>query len=58
MYSLRFSALGNRLSLDINGAPVLCADDAALSCGGAGLLINDGTMCADGFSVNGMEKKL
>lgn len=58
LYSLRFSALGNHLSLDINGAPVLCVDDAAPSCGGAGLLVNNGTLCADGFSVNGMEKKL
>ena len=58
LYDLRFSVSGSRLSLEINGVPLLQADDPTLCCGSAGLLIHEGTMCADGFSVEGEEASL
>ncbi len=50
-YSLRFAAVGERLSLAVDGQPLLEALDRRYRGGGAGFLIERGTMLADGFRV-------
>ena len=50
-YDLRFSAEGERLSLSLAGQTLLEAKDDRFASGGAGFLIERGTMLADGFRV-------
>jgi hypothetical protein len=56
LHALEFAAQGHRLTLSIDGEPLLAVEDkeAALDCGGAGFLIDTGTMLADGFAVRGL----
>ena len=51
LYALRFAAAGDRLALAVDGAPLLEARDARYLSGGAGFVIDEGTMLADGFRV-------
>lgn len=55
-YALDFAAQGSRLTLAIDGAPLLAVEDSdvTLACGGAGFLIDSGTMLADGFAVRSL----
>ena len=50
-YSLRFAAAADRLSLTVDGVPLLAAQDDCYPSGGAGFVIDEGTMLADGFRV-------
>ena len=50
-YLLRFAAVGERLSLAVDGRPLLEARDGRYHGGGAGFLIERGTMLAAGFRV-------
>ena len=51
LYAVRFAAAGDRLTLAVDGAPLLQARDGRYRSGGAGFLIDQGTTCADGFRV-------
>ncbi len=51
LYALRFAAVGARLSLVVDGEPLLEARDDRYRSGGAGFVIDEGTMIADGFRV-------
>ena len=51
LYALRFAAVGDRLSLAVDGAPLLEARDDRYRSGGAGFVIDEGTMIADGFRI-------
>ncbi len=51
LHALRFAATGDRLSLTVDEAPLLEARDDRYSSGGAGFVIDEGTMIADGFRV-------
>lgn len=51
LHALRFAATGDRLSLAVDGAPLLEARDDRYASGGAGFVIDEGTMIADGFRV-------
>ncbi len=51
LYALRFAAVGDRLSLAVDGSPLLEARDDRYGSGGAGFVIDEGTMIADGFRV-------
>lgn len=51
LYALRFAAVGDRLSLAVDGAALLEARDDRYRSGGAGFVIDEGTMIADGFRV-------
>ena len=51
LYALRFAANGDRLSLAVDGIPLLEANDHRYRSGGAGFLIDAGTMLADGFRI-------
>ena len=51
LYALRFAATGDRLSLAVDNAPLLEARDDRYASGGAGFVIDEGTMIADGFRV-------
>ena len=57
LYALRFAAVGNRLSLAVDGSPLLEARDDRCRGGGAGFLIDEGTMIADGFRVRHRDLK-
>ncbi|MCY3936428.1 MAG: ADP-ribosylglycohydrolase family protein [Chloroflexi bacterium] len=50
-YRMRFSAEGDRLTLSLAGQTLLTATDDRFDCGGAGFLVERGTMLADGFRV-------
>ena len=50
-YALRFAAAGDRLSLTVDGTPLLETRDDRYPSGGAGFVIDEGTMLADGFRV-------
>ena len=50
-YAVRFAAAGDRLTLSVDGAPLLQARDGRYRGGGAGFVIDQGTMLADGFRV-------
>ena len=50
-YALYFAAAGNRLSLAVDGIPLLETRDDRYPSGGAGFVIDEGTMLADGFRV-------
>ena len=50
-YALRFAAVGDRLSLAMDGVPRLEGRDHRYRSGGAGFVIDKGTMIADGFRV-------
>lgn len=51
LYALRFAAAGDRLSLAVDGSPLLEARDDRHASGGAGFVIDEGAMIADGFRV-------
>lgn len=51
---LELSAKGDHLALKIDGQPVLTATDTALAAGGAGLLIDTGTIPVEGFRVQAL----
>ena len=51
LYALRFAANGDRLSLAVDGIPLLDACDHRYRGGGAGFVIDAGTMLADGFRI-------
>lgn len=51
LYALRFAATGDRLSLAVDDAHLLEARDDRYRRGGAGFVIDEGTMVADGFRV-------
>ena len=51
LYAVRFAAAGDRLTLAVDGAPLLSARDGRYRGGGAGFVIDQGAMCADGFRV-------
>ncbi len=51
-YKLEFRALGNKLQLFIDGIEQLVAEDNSYKSGGAGFVINNGTMTCDGFFVS------
>ena len=53
-YALRFAALGERLTLLVDGRLLLEAQDGRYDGGGAGFLIERGTMLADGFLVQSL----
>ena len=57
LYALRFAAVGDRLSLAVDGAALLEARDDGYRSGGAGFVIDEGTMIADGFRVRGRDLK-
>ena len=46
-----FAAAGDRLSLTVDGTPLLETRDDRYPSGGAGFVIDEGTMLADGFRV-------
>ena len=50
-YALHFAAAGDRLSLTVNGVPLLETRDDRYPSGGAGFVIDEGTMLADGFRI-------
>lgn len=52
-YAIRFEAQGDELSLHIDGVPVLEAKDSERNYlrGGAGFLVEQGTILADGFTI-------
>lgn len=50
-YALRFAADRDRLSLAVDGTPLLEARDDRYRSGGAGFVIDAGTMLADGFRI-------
>ena len=50
-YSVRFSAVGMKLSAVIDGNELLNTEDADFEYGAAGFLVDNGTMLADGFTV-------
>lgn len=56
LYAMKFEARTNELSLHINGMCILEGKDPESNylCGGAGFLIEQGTMLADGFAVSGL----
>ena len=58
LYALRFAAVGDRLSLAVDGSPLLEARDNRYASGGAGFVIDEGTMIADGFGVRRCNLKL
>jgi hypothetical protein len=51
LYALRFEAKGSRLALYIDDTLILEAQDKTFIRGGAGFVIERGTMAADGFAV-------
>ena len=51
LYAVRFAAVGDRLALAVDGASLLQARDDRYRSGGAGFVIDQGTMLADGFRV-------
>jgi ADP-ribosylglycohydrolase len=53
LYTMRFEARSNELALFIDGKRILTAEDAERNHtgGGAGFLVEQGTILADGFSV-------
>ena len=55
-YAVRFAAEGERLTLSVAGQTVLEARDSRYEGGGAGFLIERGTMLADGFRVRAIGK--
>jgi len=50
-YALHFAAAGDRLSLTVDGMPLLETRDDRYPSGGAGFVIDEGTMLADGFRI-------
>lgn len=54
-YCLRFALCGTQLQLFINGEQILQAQDDAYACGGAGFLVEQGAMLADGFTIERLE---
>ena len=52
LYAVRFAVAGDRLSLAVDGVPLLDARDDRYGSGGAGFVIDAGTMLADGFRVS------
>ncbi len=58
LYAMEFAAQGSRLTLAIDGAPLLAVEDSdtTLTCGGAGFRIDGGTMLAAGFAVRGLPR--
>ena len=50
-YALRFAAEGERLTLSVDGRELLSARAGRYDSGGAGFLIERGTLLADGFRV-------
>jgi hypothetical protein len=52
-YAMKFEAKGNKLAVFINGVCVLRVEDPESNyvCGGAGFLVEKGTILADGFVV-------
>ncbi len=54
-YVLEFAAVGSDLIFSVDGMEVLAASDSTYSCGGAGLMVESGTLCVDGFAVYGLE---
>ena len=57
LYTLRFAATGARLSLVVDGELLLDARDDRYASGGAGFVIDEGTMIADGFRVRRCDLK-
>lgn len=55
-YAVRFAAEGERLTLSVAGQDLLQARDSRYDSGGAGFLIERGTMLADGFRVRAIGK--
>ena len=51
LYALQFAAAGDHLALAMHGVPLLEARDGRYRSGGAGFVIDEGTMLADGFGV-------
>ena len=51
LYALQFAAAGDHLALAMDGVPLLEARDGRYRSGGAGFVIDEGTMLADGFGV-------
>lgn len=49
---LQFSLAGDRLTLKVDGKPAGEARDAAFASGGAGFIVEKGTVVADGFLVH------
>ena len=58
LYALRFTAVGDRMALAVDGVPLLEARDDRYRSGGAGFVIDEGTMIADGFRVRRRDFKL
>ncbi len=56
LYALEFACKGKTLSLSIDGKPVLHAEDSLYARGGAGLLIDKGSMSVDGFAIHSLEE--
>lgn len=50
-YDVRLSAVAEQLSLDVDGRRLLAVGSARVSGGGAGFLIETGTMSADGVEI-------
>ena len=50
-YALHFAAAGDHLSLTVDGMPLLETRDDRYPSGGAGFVIDEGTMLADGFRI-------
>ncbi|MCY4372265.1 MAG: ADP-ribosylglycohydrolase family protein [Spirochaetaceae bacterium] len=57
LYAVRFAATSDRLSLAVDGAPLLEVHDDRYRSGGAGFVIDEGTMIADGFRVRRRDLK-
>jgi hypothetical protein len=54
-YQVEFAVVGPRLSLSIDGRIVLAGvDDGPYLLGGAGFLIDQGTVFADGFEIRAL----
>ena len=51
LYNMRFSAKGASLTLFVDGERLLCARDDTYACGGAGYLVEGGSMSAGAFLV-------
>jgi ADP-ribosylglycohydrolase len=54
-YAVSFSAVADELLLEIDGATILTARSSRTSGGGAGFLIETGTMSADGITIRAVD---
>jgi len=52
--TLHFALQGERLVLHVDGVPLVSASDGDYPCGGAGFLVDEGAILADGFHIHAL----